>query len=173
MNTRTATETETARGPRTHPANSTRTTRKPRTPRVPRTARENRTARTPHRDTGARTARGAIGRHGENIAARHLTETGMTVLARNWRCGRTGEIDIVAQDGDILVVCEVKTRRGGRYQHPMASVTPRKTHRLRDLAQRWTQTHGGAPPGGVRIDLVGVVLPARGAALVEHARGVA
>ncbi|MFF7332522.1 YraN family protein [Streptomyces sp. NPDC008150] len=114
-----------------------------------------------------------MGRHGENVAARRLTEAGMTVLARNWRSGRAGEIDIVARDGDILVICEVKTRRGGRYQHPMASVTPRKAHRLRDLAERWIQTHGGAPPGGVRIDLVGVVLPARGAARVEHARGVA
>lgn len=97
----------------------------------------------------------------------------MTVLARNWRCGRSGEIDIVARDGDALVVCEVKTRRGGVYEHPMAALTAEKAARLRDLAERWIQTHGGAPPGGVRIDLVGVVLPDRGAPLVEHARGVA
>ncbi|MBK3636626.1 YraN family protein, partial [Streptomyces sp. MBT97] len=84
-----------------------------------------------------------------------------------------GEIDIVARDGDVLVLCEVKTRRGGGFQHPMAAVTPEKAQRLRDLAQRWIQEHGGAPPGGVRIDLVGVLLPRRGAAVVEHARGVA
>ncbi|MEH0575350.1 MULTISPECIES: YraN family protein [Streptomyces] len=118
-------------------------------------------------------ARGALGRYGEELAARRLTEAGMTVLERNWRCGRTGEIDIVARDGDVLVVCEVKTRRGGAFQHPMAAVTPEKAERLRGLAERWIQTHGGAPPGGVRIDLIGVVLPRRGAAVVEHARGVA
>jgi putative endonuclease len=118
-------------------------------------------------------ARGALGRYGEELAARRLTEAGMTVLERNWRCGRTGEIDIVARDGDVLVVCEVKTRRGGAFQHPMAAVTPQKAERLRGLAERWIQTHGGAPPGGVRIDLIGVVLPRRGAAVVEHARGVA
>ncbi|MEU6810647.1 YraN family protein [Streptomyces sp. NPDC046831] len=118
-------------------------------------------------------ARGAIGRYGEELAVRRLTEAGMAVVERNWRCGRTGEIDIVARDGDVLVVCEVKTRRRGAFEHPMAAVTPRKAQRLRDLAERWIQTHGGAPPGGVRIDLVGVVLPRRGAALVEHARGVA
>ncbi|MGV9556108.1 YraN family protein [Streptomyces sp. NPDC003401] len=118
-------------------------------------------------------ARGALGRYGEDLAARRLTETGMTVLERNWRCGRTGEIDIVARDGDALVVCEVKTRRGGGFQHPMAGVTPQKAQRLRGLAERWIQAHGGAPPGGVRIDLVGVLLPRRGAALVEHVRGVA
>ncbi|WP_069773278.1 MULTISPECIES: YraN family protein [unclassified Streptomyces] len=118
-------------------------------------------------------ARGALGRYGEDLAARRLAEAGMTVLERNWRCGRTGEIDIVARDGDVLVVCEVKTRRGGGFQHPMAAVTPEKAERLRALAARWIQAHGGAPPGGVRIDLVGVVLPHRGAPVVEHARGVA
>ncbi|MFD0058231.1 YraN family protein [Streptomyces sp. NPDC127168] len=118
-------------------------------------------------------ARGALGKYGETLAARRLTGAGMTVLERNWRCGRTGEIDIVARDGDVLVVCEVKTRRNGSFEHPMAAVTPEKAERLRRLAERWIQAHGGAPPGGVRIDLVGVLLPQRGAPVVEHARGVA
>ncbi|MEH0446664.1 MULTISPECIES: YraN family protein [unclassified Streptomyces] len=124
-------------------------------------------------DMNAQRARGALGRYGEELAARRLAEAGMTVLRRNWRCGRSGEIDIVARDGDMLVVCEVKTRRDGGFQHPMAAVTPKKAQRLRGLAERWIQAHGGAPPGGVRIDLVGVVLPRRGAAVVQHARGVA
>ncbi|MFE6199032.1 YraN family protein [Streptomyces sp. NPDC057838] len=118
-------------------------------------------------------ARGAMGRYGETLAARRLTESGLRVLERNWRSGRAGEIDIVARDGDVLVVCEVKTRREGPFEHPMAAVTPRKAARLRDLAERWIQAHGGAPPGGVRIDVVGVLLPYRGAAVVEHVRGVA
>jgi putative endonuclease len=118
-------------------------------------------------------ARSALGKYGEELAARRLTGSGMTVLERNWRCGRSGEIDIVARDGDVLVVCEVKTRRSGCFEHPMAAVTPVKAQRLRGLAERWIQAHGGAPPGGVRIDVVGVVLPERGAPVVEHARGVA
>ena len=118
-------------------------------------------------------ARSALGRYGEGLAARRLAQAGMTVLERNWRGGRTGEIDIVARDGDILVVCEVKTRRVGGFEHPMAAVTPEKAERLRGLAERWIQSHGGAPPGGVRIDLVGVLLPRRGAPVVEHVRGAA
>ncbi|MFD7440647.1 YraN family protein [Streptomyces sp. NPDC059909] len=123
-------------------------------------------------------ATGALGRYGEELAARRLTEAGMAVLARNWRCGRAGEIDIVARDGDAVVVCEVKTRRGappgtGAFEHPMAAVTPAKADRLRRLAACWLERHGGPPPGGVRIDLVGVVVPRRGAPRVEHARGVA
>ncbi|WP_184827520.1 YraN family protein [Streptomyces griseomycini] len=125
------------------------------------------------RARGGQRARSALGRYGEALAARRLARAGMTVLERNWRCGRTGEIDIVARDGEVLVVCEVKTRRAGPFQHPMEAVTPAKADRLRRLAEGWLQEHGGAPPGGVRIDLVGVLLPARGAPVVEHVRGVA
>ncbi|MFI1973101.1 YraN family protein [Streptomyces cinnamoneus] len=117
-------------------------------------------------------ARGGLGRYGEDLAARRLTEAGMTVLARNWRC-RDGEVDIVAMDGDALVICEVKTRREGPYEHPMGAVTPAKADRLRRLAGRWLEQHEGVPPGGVRIDLVGVRVPGRGAPVVEHAKGVA
>ncbi|MFE2541522.1 YraN family protein [Actinacidiphila glaucinigra] len=120
-------------------------------------------------------ARGAFGRYGEELAARSLTEAGMIVLERNWRCRhreRHGEIDIVAADGDALVVCEVKSRAETSGEHPMAAVTPRKAERLRQLAECWLADHGGPPPGGVRIDVVGVVLPVRGAARVEHVRGV-
>ncbi|MFG2529856.1 YraN family protein [Streptomyces sp. NPDC048516] len=120
----------------------------------------------------ADTRRRALGRYGEDLAARRLIEAGMRILDRNWRC-RDGEIDIVAADGDALVVCEVKTRRAGWYEHPMAAVRPEKTARLRLLAERWLERHGGPPPGGVRIDVIGVLLPARGAPVVQHARGVA
>lgn len=125
--------------------------------------------------------RGALGRFGEDVAVRRLRDAGMIVLERNWRC-RAGEIDIVAQDrtagGRAVVVCEVKTRRGGRFQHPMAALTPVKAERLHRLAQwwlseRWLAVFDQPPPGGLRIDLIGVLLPARGAPLVEHARGVA
>ena len=124
--------------------------------------------------------RGALGRYGEDVAVRRLREKGLTVLERNWRC-REGEVDIVARDADALVICEVKTRRalrGGVYEHPMAAVTPAKSARLRRLAarwlnERWLVRYGAPPRGGVRIDLVGVLLPERGAPLVQHAEGVA
>lgn len=116
--------------------------------------------------------RRALGRYGEDLATRRLIESGMRILDRNWRC-REGEIDIVAADGDAVVVCEVKTRRAGSYEHPMAAVRPVKAARLRLLAERWLERHGGPPPGGVRIDVIGVLLPARGAPVVQHVRGVA
>jgi len=118
-------------------------------------------------------ARGALGRYGEDVAVRALQAEGLTVLGRNWRHGRRGEIDIVASEGDALVVCEVKTRRAGPFQHPREALPAAKLARLRSLAEQWAAEHGGAPPGGVRIDLVGVILPERGAPAVDHLRGVA
>lgn len=129
-------------------------------------------------------ARGALGQYGENLAARQLVANGMKILARNWRSGPGGEIDIVALDHETLVICEVKTRRARPddpghngpahpYQHPMAAITPAKADRLRTLAERWLHHHGGPPAGGVRIDLIGILLPTRGAPVVEHAQGVA
>ncbi|GAA3217143.1 YraN family protein [Streptomyces thermocoprophilus] len=116
-------------------------------------------------------ARSALGRYGETLAARRLTASGMAVLARNWRAGRSGEIDIVARDGDVLVVCEVKTRRAETYEHPMAAVTPAKADRLRALAEHWMHTHGEPRPAGSASTWSVWSCPPRGAPVVEHVRG--
>ena len=116
-------------------------------------------------------AKDALGRYGEDVAARHLTGQGMVILARNWRCA-VGEIDIVAQDGTALVVCEVKTRRGLAFGAPLEAVTRAKAARLRRLAACWLSEHAMHPPE-IRFDLVGVVQSGSGAAEVEHVRGVA
>jgi putative endonuclease len=111
----------------------------------------------------------ALGAYGERVAAAHLVDAGMAIVERNWRCD-IGEIDIVARDGETLVVCEVKTRRGAEFGSPLEKVTPDKAQRLRRLAARWiAQT--GIHPLDVRIDIVAVVRSPRGAAQVEHVRG--
>jgi putative endonuclease len=115
-------------------------------------------------------AKDAVGEYGERVAAQALVEAGMTVLARNWRC-EVGEIDIVARDGDVLVVCEVKTRSSDRFGSPFDAITRAKAARLRRLAVRWIEASGTHPPE-IRFDVVGVVRSARGAARVEHLRGV-
>jgi putative endonuclease len=115
-------------------------------------------------------AKDALGRYGEDVAAAYLVDRGLSILERNWRCEQ-GELDIVARDGSTLVVCEVKTRSGVAYGHPLEAVTARKAARLRRLAARWLVDHELNVPA-VRIDLVGVLKPARGAASIEHVRGV-
>lgn len=112
----------------------------------------------------------SLGAYGERIAARHLAALGMTVLDRNWRCD-AGEIDLVLREGDLLVVCEVKTRRSAAYGHPLEAVTAVKVARLRRLAALWTGAHH-VRATGIRLDMVGVLAPLRGAPQVEHVRGI-
>ena len=64
----------------------------------------------------------ALGEYGERLAARHLVEQGMVVLDRNWRCDE-GEIDLVLREGDVLVICEVKTRASLACGSPHEAVT--------------------------------------------------
>ncbi|WP_370614754.1 YraN family protein [Mumia sp. Pv 4-285] len=114
--------------------------------------------------------RQAVGAHGENVAADYLRSRGMQVLARNWRC-RWGEIDIVAQDGETLVFCEVKTRRTTTHGTPLEAITAQKAARLRRLAGAYLAQQDRRA-AGVRIDVVAVLLPRRGAASVTHVPGV-
>jgi putative endonuclease len=123
--------------------------------------------------TGSATAaaRRALGAYGESLAARHLVEVaGMVLLDRNWRCD-AGEIDLVLRDGAVLVVCEVKTRSSVTCGTPHEAVGPAKLDRLRRLAVRWMTDRGVRVPD-VRVDLVAVLRPRRGPAVVEHVRGI-
>jgi putative endonuclease len=121
-------------------------------------------------DTTSAAPRRALGAYGERLAARHLSERGMVVLDRNWRCD-AGEIDLVLRDGGVLVVCEVKTRTSHACGSPHEAVTSDKVARLRRLAARWVTEHDLHPPD-IRIDLVAVTMQRRGMPLLEHVEGL-
>lgn len=129
-----------------------------------------------HKPTHGATAaqRRAVGAYGERVAARALTESGMRIVDRNWRC-RDGELDIVALDGECLVFCEVKTRRSTSFGTPVEAVTRAKAQRLRRLAGLWLaeQTDRASTAyQQIRIDVLAVTCPRSGPALVSHLRGV-
>ncbi len=111
-------------------------------------------------------AKDMLGRYGEQIAARHLQESGLTILDRNWRCSE-GELDIVATDGAVLVVCEVKTRSTVAFGDPCEAVNWRKARRIRHLATRWLAANEDCW-AEVRFDVVSVLRQPSGAALVRH-----
>jgi putative endonuclease len=137
-----------------------------------------------------------VGRYGERVALRHVAERGWEVLDTNWR-GKDGELDIVALDGDVLVVIEVKTRSGHGFGHPAEAVTPRKLARIKRLTGQWLtafrerlaaarlaeEAMPGSPVpvlpdqrtrfGAIRIDVVAVTLQQQGPAVVEHLESVA
>lgn len=122
------------------------------------------------RPTGVVRAKDALGRMGEDVAARHLESEGFVVLERNWRCSE-GEVDILARDGDTLVVCEVKTRSSTRYGSPFEAITERKLHRLERLGMRWMRERG-VRPKRMRVDIVSVLAPPDGRRVIEHVRGL-
>jgi putative endonuclease len=111
-----------------------------------------------------------VGRWGEELAAEHLQRDGACILSRNWRCP-AGEIDLIARDAGTVVICEVKTRRSGRFGTPAEAVTAGKLRRLRRLAGLWLMAnhpHAAA----VRIDVITLLVGRQGAVEVEHLRGV-
>jgi len=79
-----------------------------------------------------------LGQTGEELAAQYLLKKGYQIIARNVRY-RTGELDIVAQDGDELVFVEVRTRRSTTYGTPGESITWRKQKKVRELALTYIQ----------------------------------
>ena len=82
-----------------------------------------------------------LGGRGEAIAVRYLMERGFRILHRNWRC-RSGELDIVADDGEELVFVEVRTRRHtGTKGTAEESVDFRKQRRVRETALVFMRQH--------------------------------
>ncbi|HEU5240843.1 MAG TPA: YraN family protein [Ornithinibacter sp.] len=114
--------------------------------------------------------RGLLGRYGEDLAVRYLRDLGMEVLDRNWRCEH-GEVDVVARDGDCVVICEVKTRRSSGFGEPVEAVTFAKAMRLRRLAAAYLHAHRPVARG-VRIDVVGVLCRPGQPPVVRHVVGV-
>jgi putative endonuclease len=112
-------------------------------------------------------SRQRLGQAGEQMAADLLASKGYQIVARNWRSGRSGEIDLVAQDGPCLVIVEVRTRRGTAFGSAEESVTPAKQARLAALAEAYCDAASWQGPQ--RIDVVAVSLSADGRLLeVKH-----
>jgi len=94
------------------------------------------------------------GRLGEDLAARFLEEQGLTIVERNVRCS-LGEIDMVARDGEVVVIVEVRSRYGRNLGSPLESVTLRKQRRLTLLAQ-WYRKWRCSRSCSMRFDVVAI-----------------
>ena len=97
-----------------------------------------------------------LGRAGEDLAAAWYEERGWRVLARNWRSGRNGELDLVALRGGVLAVCEVKARSSEAFGTPLEAVTPAKQARIRRLAAAYLAA-SGVRASRVRFDVAAVL----------------
>lgn len=100
-----------------------------------------------------------LGRIAEEAAARYLRARGYRIRERNWRCS-IGEIDIIAEHGEAVVIIEVKSRTSTDYARPQANVTAGKRRRLTALARAYLTS--GKLDVFCRLEIVEVVITRRG-----------
>ncbi len=117
--------------------------------------------------------RRAIGKRAEDAVAIYLAARGFDVLARNLRLGAL-ELDIVARQGPLVAIVEVRTRGPGSFTGPFASVTREKQRRLLRAAERlWRDKLRGMPDvARVRIDVAAVTFDGDDARIAYHAGAI-
>ena len=105
-----------------------------------------------------------FGKLGEELAVNYLTGKGYEILERNWR-NRHKEIDIIAKDGNELVIVEVKARQSDEYGEPDIAVTKKKQRMLIDAANAYILARGLDVE--TRFDIVSIVFKG-GEPVIEH-----
>lgn len=93
------------------------------------------------------------GKQAEQLACDYLQARGLHLRAQNYRL-RNGEIDLIMQDGPIIVFVEVRYRRGTAYGGALASIDLRKQQRLLHTAQHYLLYQ--APEAQARFDVIAI-----------------
>lgn len=108
------------------------------------------------------------GRKAEQAACEYLLKQGFTIVERNWRC-RTGEIDIIASKGKLLIIVEVRSRsqQAAAFGTPAESVTPRKIKQVRDTAAVYLHRTGQST-ANIRFDVIAVTFGREEEMTLEH-----
>lgn len=116
-----------------------------------------------------------IGRTGEDLAARFLEKKGYRLVLSNFKApiGRnsrgvqvTGEIDVIALDGDCLCFVEVKTRSSDEMISPLAAINLKKQRQIIRTARVYRKVFR-LENVKFRYDAVSVVLNGRKAPDIE------
>lgn len=94
-----------------------------------------------------------VGELGEALAAEHLSAAGYVIVGRNVKLSGC-EVDILARQGGVMVVVEVKTRLTAAFGHPMEQISHSKLQRLIKAATAVAAAQGGV---NARIDVIGVL----------------
>jgi putative endonuclease len=116
--------------------------------------------------------RAALGRKGENAAARFLEGKGYRILERNFRTLR-GEIDLIAFRDGTLAFVEVRSQTQPSELDPLCTVTPRKQARVVRAAHAYCAGRRPLPPETMlRFDVVAVRFTADGSQQdIRHIEG--
>ena len=107
-----------------------------------------------------------VGQEGEAAAEAFLRRLGYRIIARNVRSA-LGELDLVAEDGAVIVFVEVKMRRTQDFGGAIHAVDQRKQNRLVRLAALYLSTHH-LSRRSCRFDVVLLQESATGSPRIEH-----
>lgn len=99
--------------------------------------------------------RHVLGQEAEHMAQAWLERRGLDTVCRNWR-GRRGELDIVMQDGPVLVIVEVRARIGGTHEDARVSVGRTKARRIGAAIREYLAASRLGDTMPVRVDVVTV-----------------
>jgi putative endonuclease len=77
----------------------------------------------------------SIGKNAETLAEEYIKDKKFKIIKKNFKFGKTGEIDIIAYDGDILVFLEIRSKASKEYGDPISSITPGKIKKIRKTAE--------------------------------------
>ena len=105
-----------------------------------------------------------LGKLGEDLAVQYLTDKGYEILERNWH-NIHKEIDIIAKDGDDLVIVEVKARQTDEYGEPDIAVTKRKQRMLIAAANAYITRKGLDVE--TRFDIISIIFK-DGESVIDH-----
>jgi len=109
-----------------------------------------------------------LGRLGEDEAARFLKSQGYRILERNIQF-RLGELDMIAQKGNVIAFVEVKTRRTGNAGQPFEVVNPAKMRRIVSMAEAWLRYKKlGDDHLVFRFDIISIVWPEGEPPEIQH-----
>ena len=104
--------------------------------------------------------RAELGALGERHAARLLRSKGMRIIEANYRVPQ-GEIDLIAREGDTLVIVEVRTRTSKTFMSPFSSVNDHKQAQVARVARHYRLEHKLAEVY-YRFDVVEVIATPEG-----------
>ena len=108
-----------------------------------------------------------LGKTGELLAVKFLKQKGYQIVEQNYR-STWGEIDIIAQDEDVLAFVEIKTRRSLKFGTPQSAVTNSKQRRISKTALEYLQEKD-LFDYICRFDVISIVFPPEPSEpIIEH-----
>jgi putative endonuclease len=120
----------------------------------------------PRKSRAQPVSRAKLGKSAEDLAAEFLERQGLVVLLRNYR-RKSGELDVVAREGDVLVIAEVRTRSSETFGGAAASIDGWKQHKIIRAATQLLQQHKELAQLRVRFDVIVVHQPGAAGERIE------